>query len=190
MPAKCIFFAILEEAAPTIERFNAQQVNAHLYTFEGGQIVITGMGVHPAQMYAALYGQHTEEIWNAGIAGALGDAPIGSLYTIASIGRNLDITKRTPPITLAKKGARLVTSDFGIHCETRRAALNPHWDLVDMEGYAIAYAAKHLGKKCRMWKIVSDFAAPGGKQLIKTHIDKLAHKLADHLYESSAHPSI
>ncbi len=44
-------------------------------------------------------------------------------------------------------------------------------DLIDMEGYGVAYAARYCNLPCRIWKLVTDWAQPGSKELIQ---EKLA----------------
>jgi nucleoside phosphorylase len=80
--------------------------------------------------------------------------------------------------------AKLISSDFPIHDVEHRTYLAQKWDLVDMEGYGIAFACSYLGKKCRMWKIVSDFASPGGRELIRKHKPSLSARLAQVLEEA------
>ena len=58
------------------------------------------------------------------------------------------------------------------------------WDLVDMEGYGVAFAAAALGKKCRMWKIISDFTSPEGRDLIRKHKKELSEKIAEKILEN------
>jgi nucleoside phosphorylase len=78
-----------------------------------------------------------------------------------------------------QEGDKLISSDFPIHDETLRKNLGTEWDLVDMEGYGVAFAAHALGKKCRIWKIISDFALTGGRSLIRKNKTLLSEKIAD-----------
>lgn len=202
----CVF-AQVGEAKALIERTRAQPVPektaniwtegevCSLYRFEEGWITICGVGVHAAQMAVAKYGHLSQEVWNAGFAGSLrGLLPIGDLMPISTIGKYipLDISEldshsqeniafNLPHFSLSEGEGKLISSDFPIHNAFHRERLGKQWDLVDMEGYGIAYAARDLRKKCRMWKIVSDFASPGGLELIRKHGAELSEKIADTL---------
>ena len=205
-----IVFAQAGEARGTLERLNAQAVEGEManvwgegvvpccYRFERGWIVISSVGLYAAQMAVAKYGLHCDAVWNLGLAGALrGSDPIGSLVTIESVGKYIPLERehldsRTeeclsftiPNLSLEASGVKLISSDFAIHEVSHRERLATQWDLVDMEGYGIAYACGALGKKCRMWKIVSDFASPGGRELIRKHKAELSERLADKIMES------
>lgn len=190
----CVF-AQLAEARALIEYTHAQPVPgefAHvwsegkipsLYTFDNGWIAISGVGVHSAQMTVSKYGPFCHEVWNAGLAGSLGSKlPLGDLLNISTIGKYIplelqELDERSqecvaftlPHFSLQEGKSKLISSDFPIHDLGHRNRLGKEWDLVDMEGYGIAYASLALEKKCRMWKIVSDFASPGGRELIRKH---------------------
>lgn len=213
-----IIFATTKEARSTIELTGASPVSgatvhvwsegevAACYRFEKGLIAICGTGLHPAQMCATKYAPLAEEIWNFGFAGALKkDEHLGHLVEIATNDKYLPIaldkvsyecaTSGLPSLQLSPSGHKLISSDFPVHDAERRKQLGLNWDLVDMEGYGIAYAAHFLGKKCRIWKIVSDFASCDGRELIRNHQDALSHTIAhtikDNLHEyheSCAHP--
>lgn len=162
-----------------------------LYQFENGFIIISGMGLHAAQMAVAKYAHLGDEVWNFGLAGALKDSlPIGDILQINTVGKylpleekSLDLTSQEcvsftlPHFSLEGSGGKLISSDFPIHDTFHRFRLAKAWDLVDMEGYGIAFACKALKKKCRMWKIISDFASPNGRDLIRKHKAELAEKL-------------
>jgi len=202
-----LVFAQFAEARALIERTHAFPIigeMAHvwsegelpcLYSFKAGWIAIGGVGLHSAQMAVAKYAHYGTEIWNMGLAGCLrGSLSIGEILCIDVVGKYLpleeealDIGSREcvaftiPPLFLGTGKGKLISSDFPIHDSVRRERLGQKWDLVDMEGYGIAYAAAALRKKCRIWKIISDFASPGGKELIRNHKTELAEKIADHL---------
>src|SRR5262249_54757 len=147
-----------------------------------------------AQMAVAKYGSTCSEVWNFGFAGSLrGEQPIGEILSIEKVGKyipledSLDPVSRAciaftiPHFSVAGTGGKLISSHFPIHDVLHRQRLGLQWDLVDMEGYGIAFAAHALGKKCRMWKIISDFASPGGRELILSHEAQLSEKIADQI---------
>ena len=114
-------------------------------------------------------------IWNLGLAGALNPSyTIGQKIEIQSIAK-----ENHPLIQINKTGARLLTSDTPLHNANLKKALSPHYDLVDMEGYAIAKAAQKANIPCRMTKIISDFAEEGGSALIKQQLPALSIHMAD-----------
>ena len=191
---KLLVFALLHEAAATIDRLKAKQTDSNLYTFDGGEIVICGLGIHAAQSSVSEHIHKCDEVWNLGLAGALTEEL--PLTTLVAIGR---VTKYVPVQDLDSHSQNLMeehlipfelggeysltTSDFPIHTKEHRP---PKCHLVDMEGYGIAFAARHLGKKCRMWKIVSDFASPGGVQLIKQNREYYSKLLAKKVEDESS----
>jgi adenosylhomocysteine nucleosidase len=209
-----IIFAQAAEAECAIRRLKAQPIDgemAHIwsegyipcrYRFDAGQIVICNVGILSAQMAVAKYGKRYDEVWNLGLAGSLRDHhPIGELLFIEKVGKyipleieNLDgrtqecLSSSFPlfslPSELPIKGA-LITSDFPIHHREHRQRLSKEWDLVDMEGYGIAYACSHFNIKYQLWKIVSDFASPGGRELIRKHKKELAEKMGEKVCELS-----
>lgn len=180
---KLLVFATYLEAEATIQRLHAKENALNMFSFEGGAILLSGMGSHAAIAAILERGREFDEIWNLGFAGSLTHAP---LFRILSIGKvikhvptSLDsysleiMNKAFPPLHLEGEST-LLTSDFPLHQKPfDRAAL------VDMEGYGMAFAANHLGKKCRMWKIVSDFVSQGGAALIQQNAKKLSKLLAD-----------
>ncbi|MFN0065636.1 MAG: hypothetical protein ACKVOH_05300 [Chlamydiales bacterium] len=196
-------FAQATEASATIKKLQARPVPGHLipiwsegiqpslFTCDAGLILLTSVGIHQAQSAVAEQGGNVDEIWNLGLAGALHDHHgIGELLPIAQVSKyvpaDLDGHARSlmentlPSLMLEKEGKTLISSDFPIHDIGHRDRARPS-DLVDMEGYGVAFAAHHLGKKCRMWKIVSDFATPGGVALIRKHKQELSEKMAQFL---------
>ncbi len=192
---RLLVFALDHEAAETIKILKAEQVGAKLYAFEGGKILISGLGIHVAQSAVSDHIDECKEVWNLGLAGALIDIPLGSIVEIGRVtkyvgGKNLNahaiglMSEHLPPFELGGE-YNLITSDFPIHSKEHRPE---GCHLVDMEGYGIAFAASHFGKKCRMWKIVSDFASPGGVELIKKHRTHYSKLLAQKVLEIGCGP--
>jgi adenosylhomocysteine nucleosidase len=200
-----IIFAQLGEAEATIKRTKASIVGEqtiHVWTegdvpccyrFDRGWIVISNVGLHYAQMAVAKYAHLCDEVWNLGFAGSLrGELPVTEIREIEKVGKYLPleeneldprshacVTFTLPHFPLKPTGSRLISSDFPIHDLTHRERLGKAWDLVDMEGYGVAFAAHALGKQCRIWKIISDFASPGGRELIRKHKGELSERIAD-----------
>lgn len=199
-----ILFAQFGEAASTIEHLRARPIGEEQkeiwsedkqpsrYAFEQGEIHLTDIGIPSAIMTVAQYGPQFKEVWNFGLAGALRpEGTIGELTPITQVGKYVPIEQTqldplsfnclehiSPTLPLSATGLKLITSDFPIHSASHKQRLSPDWDLVDMEGYGIAYACKQLKIPCKMWKIVSDFSSEGGRALIRQHKSTLSKKIS------------
>ena len=77
---------------------------------------------------------------------------------------------------LAERGRTLATSSRPVESLKRRTIAAAKGDLVDMEGYALAFAADVFGKKLSMIKMVSDFSQDCD---INANIRKLSRRLAN-----------
>lgn len=171
-----ITFATEKEAAGALNLLHAHQ-KGPLYLFEGGAIFITGIGSLTAAVNLATIIRPFREIWNIGLAGSLkkqeGIFPIGTITKFSYMPASTSVHSHTflvPPPLLLGEGAKLTTSDFPIHDQS----LDIEEDLVDMEGYGVALLCQKMQKKLKMWKIVSDFAKPGGEVRIREMLDNLS----------------
>ncbi|WP_455901972.1 nucleosidase [Rhodococcus gordoniae] len=79
-------------------------------------------------------------------------------------------------------GSVLATGDSFVSDAQVRDALAARADLVDMEGFAIAYAARRMGARCRLVKHVSDRADDSALEWPK-QVDRSAQALARWLVE-------
>ena len=191
---RLLLFALHLEALPTLEALQAQLYSKDHYRFSGGHLVISGVGSYAAQLAVTRLAPQVEEIWNLGFAGAIDDQlQIGTVEEIGIVKKHLPLPRldatslqiteaHLPQIDLGGEVC-LATSDFPIH-DSNLQPQGAH--LVDMEGYGIAYAANALGKRCRMWKIVSDFASKGGREMIRREAKALAEKLAQRVMDESS----
>lgn len=176
MAKRIIVFATFGEAQSSIQTLDAALQPDGTYLCEGGRIILSGMGAQAAKTAVEQFGLDVEEIWNLGFAGALKTGfAFGSMIEIVKIGKYL--TEATP-LLLGEGEGHLITSDFPIHDHAIRTHLSSGWDLVDMEGFGVATAAVEMGKKCRMWKIISDFASPGGSEMIRENMANLSRLMA------------
>lgn len=190
---KLIAFATLFEADSTIKIFNAKRVNAHLFKFAKGWILLTGIGSYAAQQLVTVNLarlKKIQEVWNVGFAGALNDRfQVGDCISVQQIKKNIipieienESPHMLPPLLYFPQGeASLLTIDFPLHNKLQRDTLKKEWDLVDMEGYGVAYASHFFEIPCRIWKIVSDFASENGRQLIQNNGQTLSQHIADHI---------
>lgn len=191
---KLLIFATLQEAESSINKLDAKQIEPYLYRFSQGHLVICGFGAFAAMKAVYTYGPHHTEIFNLGLAGLLCDKyPMGSLYSIEMVGKythlpaDIDVTSKEiaanhlPVLSVNLCGLRLMTSDFPIHHQRIKEQLALHWDLVDMEGYGLVYAAHALKKPVYLWKITSDCAIEGGRVSLKKNLYECGEKLAEKL---------
>lgn len=191
-----LVFATEAEANPTANALNAKPVSRHSMSFDGGFLVVTGMGAMAAATHVMHYLPHCDEVWNIGIAGSLhSHIPPGRFTEIASVSKNLslpydiDTHSRTlarnsyPDIHLNHTGLRLLTSDYPIHQPHLREQFGLVADLIDMEGYAIAYCCHTTGKPCRLFKLVSDPCMPDGKEMIRKRLRLYAGHLSQRVLE-------
>ncbi len=187
---RLILFATEREARATIKRLKATACKDY-YLFSEGIIAITGMGIHAAQAMCMRFALEVEEIWNLGIAGSFrSDIQWGEVVAISSVGKlvphmeKLDTksqeiaSQALPLFSLTSSGYRLLSSDVPIHDLELHGNLSDRGDLVDMEGYGIAYAAAFYKRPCYMWKVVSDFCSPEGRERIWDNLDTYSECLS------------
>lgn len=147
-------------------------------------VLITGVGkVRAATATAwACAALDPGVVLNVGTAGALRpDVPKERVLEVGTvIQHDLDGesvarligTNPGPPLALADADHVLATGDRFIALPADREVLARHADLVDMEGYAVAAAARQLGVPVRLAKVVSDDA---GHDAVVSWVDALEH---------------
>jgi adenosylhomocysteine nucleosidase len=160
----------------------------------GLDVLITGIGKVPAAAAVAralASDPGITEVVNIGSAGALHDHLEG-LHEIGSV-LNHDLSSGVlrqlgvdPQewLILAGDGLRLATGDLFVTDPVVRASLAQLADLVDMEGYAVAWAAREAGVPVRLVKHVSDQADEASMdwpQLVDVSARALGAWLGDHL---------
>lgn len=153
-------------------------------------VLLTGMGkVNAASAVSAVLaaGPRPSLLLNLGTAGALRPGWAGIHEVATVLQHDLDtallrtLTGETcgAPLTLAAEGAVLATGDTFVADDDARDRLAERADLVDMEGYAVAWAAAQAGVPCRLVKQVSDEAGDGAARTWKESVDACARDLAD-----------
>lgn len=205
-----LIFATLGEAQATLHALEARPATQDtvevwsegfvpaLFEAPPYQIAISGFGAYGALRTLMRYGTQHEHIWNLGLAGTLNEAlPLGEICIVSQVSKYLPLPPKIDPLSrdiaesslpafsIAPRGVRLVTTDFPVHDATLRDQLSAHFDLVDMEGYGIAYGAHHLGKKCHLWKVISDPVSPHGRALLENNKSALSALLAEKILESN-----
>ena len=160
----------------------------------GLRVLVTGIGKVPAASAVAralAADPDISQVVNIGSAGALHDHLEG-LHEIASVlnhDLSADVLRRLgidPQewLSLGADGVRLATGDVFVTRPAVRAALAEVADLVDMEGYAVAWAARQAGVPVRLVKHVSDRADAASMdwpQLVDVSARALGAWLTSHL---------
>lgn len=162
----------------------------------GLEIVVTGMGKTAA---ATVLARHLAgrsdlddlELVNLGTAGALRDAPRGAgplpgLYEVGAV-INHDISADAiralgadprEHIVVGDAPTVLASGDVFVTDPVVRERLADRADLVDMEGYAVAFVAREFDLPVRLVKHVSDNADEGAKDWLAL-VDRSANVLGE-----------
>lgn len=164
------------------------------YVPSGVRLLITGVGKVPsaAAVARALAAGDVTEVVNIGSAGALRDGLAGTF----EIGRvlNHDLSAATlrgfgyDPrewLTIGDSEFALATGDVFVSDPAVREVLAEQAHLVDMEGYAVAWAAQQAGVPVRLVKHVSDNASSDALDW-PTLVDRSARDLGDWLVKNLA----
>ncbi len=159
--SRLLVFAHPLEAAATIEELRAEKCEQG-YRFDDGLLIICGIGPIAAAAATAAHAADYDEVWNMGCAGSLGELALYDLVEVGSVEQRLfhDCSEQAQqfaadhqPIIDLGEGPRLLTTNTPLDHRL------PGADLVDMEGYGVAYAARRAGKAVRLIKVVSDLAS-------------------------------
>jgi adenosylhomocysteine nucleosidase len=163
---------------------------------DGVDVVVTGIGkVASAVAVTRALAQYPPErlplVVNIGTAGAL-HAHHGGLYLPSAV-LNHDISSEVlrslghpvrDVIDLDDgDGSVLATGDSFVSDAQVRDALAARADLVDMEGFAVAFACAEVGAPCRLVKHVSDHADDSAMDW-PAQVDASARVLADWLRDA------
>lgn len=184
---KIFAFSTYEEACQTIAQTGAKASGEHfVFTSESGiscAIVVTGIGPFAAYTTLEHFMDTSCSIINLGIAGAINRAlKSGVVYPIAQASKLCWHPKKssiTSPQVVQASGFRLVTVDFPLRQAKTRDELQPQFDLVDMEGYAIARLAARHNKPLQLYKVVSDYCDEHTGEAIQKNLPHLSKLLAD-----------
>lgn len=160
-------------------------------------LVITGVGMTAAAVATTRAilercpdpeSRHGLRVINLGSCGALTDGLSGLFEPSAVLNRDVDEevlaaagVRVDNRIELGGTGPVLGTGDSFVAGGPAREALLGRCELVDMEGFSIAYACRALGVELRMIKHVSDSAdqqALAWKDLVDTSARELAEAYA------------
>jgi hypothetical protein len=199
---KLITFSTYPEAAPTLKGLNAQALSSPttdqftpspqptVYAIKDGWILITEIGPLSTLSSILTFPHNFDTLYNFGVAGSFQKEDICQLIKVGTV--EMMASKFTLPLVFGE-GASLLTTYAPLYDRSKHKQY-PQSRLVDMEGYATALAAKRLGKKLTMWKIVSDIISEDSTNQIAKRLPTLAEELAHFIitkelsHEGSPHP--
>jgi adenosylhomocysteine nucleosidase len=156
----------------------------------GLEVLVTGLGKTAAATALARHLATRDDLGdlvvvNLGTAGALHDG-IEGLFEVGTV-INHDISADAiralgydprERLTVGPGDTVLASGDVFVTDPAVRARLAAQAQLVDMEGYAVAYVAAELGVPCRLVKHVSDNADEGARDW-PTMVDRSARALGE-----------
>ena len=174
-------FATLEEAKSFLEKTRAEKCNDH-YRSKDILIVITGIGPFAAYTATLPFIHMATHVYNLGIAGALHqEVEPWRCHTIKAVSK-LSWHPKTPSfhdtIELDTNGSRLCTLDFPLYDSPIKESLQGQFDLVDMEGYALAHLCQMHNKPLTLIKVVSDYCNSKTGQDIQKNLSRLSDILS------------
>lgn len=139
---KLILFATAVEAKASLELSKSSY----------GKIIITGMGSLNAYHAILRHQRGVDGIINIGFAGAFDlSLPLGSLHEVSLVEK-----REFASHPLTSSGKRLLSSDRPLRSNAAREKYASRYDLVDMEGFGVALAAKRLQLPVTLIKCVTD----------------------------------
>lgn len=150
-------------------------------------VLVTGIGkVNAAIAVSTILGEFSpSRIVNLGTAGALRDGLSGTFVVGRVIQHDFDDPGLYSisglhfgePIDVADEGVTLATGDLFVSDPVLRAKLATQADLVDMEGYAVARAARVAQVPVTIVKQVSDPADASAAKTWRQTLDECAEQL-------------
>jgi len=186
IPLIGLIIATRMEATPFIGALGLEaqgETSLPVYLGNGIVLVISGIGKANAAI-AATYcctQFHPEWIVNLGAAGSTKASHLlGDTFQVTKVvewDRPL-MTSKGPHVHYPRtmrgfREAVLATQDRPVIERSERKAIEPHADLVDMEGAAVVQAARKLAVPCALFKFVSDTPDHENESDIVAHIRDL-----------------
>ena len=162
-----IIFATDEEAAPFLEK-----------DVPNVMVEISGVGLEAARLSSEkLVKKGAKILINAGIcAGLHNRVKRGAVYRVASV--FTEELKTAVNIGLGLSLKKLVSVEKPLHDVSRKKELAKDYDLLDMEGYAVARVCEQNNIPCLLLKAVTDFGDNFAKEDIKKFIKPTSKTLA------------
>ena len=164
-----IIFATNEEAAP----FLATKPPSNVL------VEISGIGLESARLSSErLVQKGVKAIVNPGIcAGLHNRVKRGSVYRVASV--VTEELKAAVNVGLGVGLKKLISVEKPLHDIEKRKKFARDYDLLDMEGYAVARVCEKNNIPCLLLKAVTDFGDKFAKHDIKKYIQPTSETLAD-----------
>jgi len=193
-----IVMATRLEAGPFIRLFNLREIESRPFPiYEGNQfiLVISGIGKANAAMVTAYMCTrfHPEWVLNAGAAGATREsAEPGGIFQIEKTIEpdRLRFQSKIPyvqiPDTLPGfQSAVLATMDKPVTEIKAFEELATLADLVDMEGACVLQTCRRMGRRCLLFKFVSDTPMHAGRrEMIIDNIDHYGRSFCDFVFNA------
>jgi adenosylhomocysteine nucleosidase len=184
-----IAYALKPEASSLLTSLSMTHCkhDPEVYRSEEIYAIVTGLGYERAfsECSKAIDTIAPDYILNAGSAGSLSDA-----IHKKKIYQMHDVRSETgEPIHLVQCGVnnnaiRLFTSMKPLLDDAERQKYSSSADCVDMEGYAIALAAKKAGIPCSIIKIITDAYGDSDSKAIRRSILELSSELNDYIVKT------
>lgn len=203
-----LILATLDEARPLLALLKAaKRLDEPFPTYEypaqgtraGGLIVISGMGPESAARATdyAILNRGSGIIINPGICGALTESlKPGDLCLTTAVwdGNAILHSGNASSLNLSNSSAwqhftnaRLASLKDPVFGGEPRKRLAAHADIVDMEGYAVAQAARRQGVPCYLLKGVSDLANDSGRDELLRNLTRVSESLAQEVVRGLEH---
>ena len=185
LPRRHLFFiATMLEAEAVIHELSAIRKNAFTYVFDGGEIVVTGMGPMAAFFSAKRVVSCGEKWINIGVAGTFDQTILpGTVVQIGEV-RTLKWRAETSSFLPSQRPAIVMDERevATLYTAARPVYHTPEGmtscSYVDMEGYQIAYVARQRGIPCTIIKVVSDYCDNCSHQAILKGMPSFSAQLA------------
>lgn len=176
------------EAKPILEdqRFQWQKTsNDALQTCAntGDSLLITDIGpTRSAYNVGRVAESFRDSLWiNLGVAGALNDLlEVGQMRCVGQVEAQYEahpFDRSSDKIELKQEGWKCLSLGEALHDEKKKAELKLRGDIVDMELFSLALAAKFTGVRLESHKIISDFSSEKDAKLIVKRIPELMAQL-------------
>lgn len=192
-------FATQLEAKAFLESLDFSKVHSNLWQSRFCHLLICGMGSLQAshQLTKTLHEiPRPTHLVNMGCAASLSEFKTFDCLRVSKVSKSLDRTEIDkhsqlffdhlfPSIEITSScdtwklpTATLTTVDCPVHNVEMRSKLSFFGQLLDMEGYGLAYVAKEAEIPLEMIKCISDHAKDGGEQSLRDNIGSCSKKLS------------
>lgn len=182
---KLIVLAHYGEAQSIIDHYSLSKKSEELYQNSQMSLLLTGEGPFEAttRISSHLGSGNYSEVINLGIVGTLNSKlVIGEVYEVRTIYLAIDGRLQYKSFTLSDQGLDLITSFERILRADKAEVLRGFGELVDREGWGVAFSCKEHGVPLRSFKLISDVAGTlGACESVKENAESFSLKLLDKL---------